>query len=209
MGCRHASLRGGLIRQRLAKSPLSGGNELRSGKTPYSLLAANLKIEQGTINVDDVHIEGPSLRLGLAGSASIPARELDLTGFDPKAKPPRTEGFDALVAAAADPRDAPLVDLIEKMGRPAALTLGDVRAAGEAVALYDQDGEMLATFTHAAKRKHASLLLAAVGYVPVSNRAAKDGLWKVDGKRQVIYGLAKSTPAGRVSAALRRVEGMR
>jgi AsmA protein len=66
--------------KRLAKSPLSGGNELRSGKTPYSLLAANLKIEQGTINVDDVHIEGPSLRLGLAGSASIPARELDLTG---------------------------------------------------------------------------------------------------------------------------------
>jgi AsmA protein len=66
--------------KRLAKSPLSGGNELRSGKTPYDLLSANLKIEQGTINVDDVHIEGPALRLGLAGSASIPARDLDLTG---------------------------------------------------------------------------------------------------------------------------------
>jgi AsmA protein len=66
--------------KRLAKSPLSRGNELSSGKTPYSLLAANLKIEQGTIKVDDVHIEGPSLRLALAGSASIPARDLDLTG---------------------------------------------------------------------------------------------------------------------------------
>jgi AsmA protein len=66
--------------KRLAKSPLSRGNELSSGKTPYSLLAANLKIEQGTIKVDDVHIEGASLRLALAGSASIPARELDLTG---------------------------------------------------------------------------------------------------------------------------------
>jgi AsmA protein len=66
--------------KRLAKSPLSGGNELRSGKTPYGLLTANLKIEQGTINVDDVRIEGPALRLGLAGSASIPARDLDLTG---------------------------------------------------------------------------------------------------------------------------------
>ena len=66
--------------KRLAKSPLSGGNELRSGKTPYNLLAANLKIEQGTINVEDVRIEGPALRLGLAGSASIPARDLDLTG---------------------------------------------------------------------------------------------------------------------------------
>jgi AsmA protein len=66
--------------KRLAKSPLSRGNELSSGKTPYGLLAANLKIEQGTINVEDVRIEGPSLRLGLAGSASIPARDLDLTG---------------------------------------------------------------------------------------------------------------------------------
>jgi AsmA protein len=66
--------------KRLAKSPLSGGNELRSGKTPYSLLTASVKIDQGTINVDDVRIEGPALRLGLAGSASIPARDLDLTG---------------------------------------------------------------------------------------------------------------------------------
>ena len=66
--------------KRLAKSPLSRGNELSSGKTPYSQLSANVKIEQGTINVEDVRIEGPSLRLGLAGSASIPARELDLTG---------------------------------------------------------------------------------------------------------------------------------
>jgi AsmA protein len=66
--------------KRLAKSPLSGGNELRSGKTPYNVLAANLKIEQGTINVEDVRIEGPALRLALAGSASIPARDLDLTG---------------------------------------------------------------------------------------------------------------------------------
>jgi AsmA protein len=66
--------------KRLAKSPLSRGNELSSGKTPYNLLVANLKIDQGTIKVDDVHIEGPSLRLALAGSASIPARELDLSG---------------------------------------------------------------------------------------------------------------------------------
>jgi AsmA protein len=66
--------------KRLAKSPLSGGNELRGGKTPYDLLAANVKIDQGTVNVGDVRIEGPSLRLSLAGSASIPARELDLTG---------------------------------------------------------------------------------------------------------------------------------
>jgi AsmA protein len=67
--------------KRLAKSPLSGsGNDLRSGKTPYDQLMVSLKIDQGTVNVDDVHIEGPALRLGLGGSASIPDRELDLNG---------------------------------------------------------------------------------------------------------------------------------
>lgn len=66
--------------KRLERSPLSGGNELRSGKTAYDLLAVNLRITQGMVDVEDVRIEGPALRLGLAGSASIPARDLDLTG---------------------------------------------------------------------------------------------------------------------------------
>ena len=66
--------------KRLERSPLSGGSELRSGKTPFDVLAVNLRITQGMVNVEDVRIEGPALRLGLAGSASIPARDLDLTG---------------------------------------------------------------------------------------------------------------------------------
>jgi AsmA protein len=85
--------------KRLAKSPLSGGNELRSGKTPYNLLSASVKIDQGTINVDDVHIEGPSLRLGLAGSASIPARDLDLTGTASLLAAPTNGAADAAAPA--------------------------------------------------------------------------------------------------------------
>jgi AsmA protein len=66
--------------KRLERSPLSGGNELRSGKTPFTLFLVDLRIDQGTVNVEDLRVEGPALRLGLAGSASIPARDLDLTG---------------------------------------------------------------------------------------------------------------------------------
>ncbi len=69
-----------LLLRRLARSPLSSGNELRSGKTLYNLLTAGVKIDHGIIKVDDVRIEGPALRLSLAGSASIPQRDLDLTG---------------------------------------------------------------------------------------------------------------------------------
>lgn len=66
--------------RRLERRPLSGGGEFRSGSTPYDKIAATLKIVQGTISVDTLQIESSAVRLALAGSASIPLRELDLRG---------------------------------------------------------------------------------------------------------------------------------
>src|SRR5262249_3181710 len=66
--------------KRIERRPLSGGGEFRTGKTPYETLIVNLKIVQGVANVEDVRMEGPSVGLALAGSASIPERELDLRG---------------------------------------------------------------------------------------------------------------------------------
>ena len=66
--------------KRIERRPLSGGGEFRSGKTPYESLTVNLKINHGIANVDDVRMEGPSVGLAVTGSASIPARELDLRG---------------------------------------------------------------------------------------------------------------------------------
>ena len=66
--------------RRIERRPLSGGGEFRTGKTPYESLNVNLKITQGVANVDDVRMEGPAVGLALTGSASIPARELDLRG---------------------------------------------------------------------------------------------------------------------------------
>ena len=66
--------------RRLERRPLSGGGEFRSGRTPFDKIAVVLKINQGTVTVDDVKIEGSAVRLALAGSASIPERELDLKG---------------------------------------------------------------------------------------------------------------------------------
>ncbi|MEP7029783.1 MAG: AsmA family protein, partial [Pseudolabrys sp.] len=66
--------------RRLERRPLSGGGEFRSGKTPYDKITVALKIVQGTVSVEDVKIEGSAVKLALAGSASIPARELDLKG---------------------------------------------------------------------------------------------------------------------------------
>jgi AsmA protein len=66
--------------QRLERRPLSGGGDFRNGRTKYDTLAVTLKIEQGKVTVEDVKVVGPTVQLALAGSASIPQRELDLTG---------------------------------------------------------------------------------------------------------------------------------
>ena len=76
--------------KRLEQRPLSIGGDFRRGRTPYDRLNATLKIEQGTASVEELRIEGGAVRLALGGSASIPARDLDL------------KGTAALVPAAAD-----------------------------------------------------------------------------------------------------------
>jgi AsmA protein len=66
--------------RRLERRPLSGSGDMRSGRTPYDRLAVKLAVTQGAVDVEDVSIEGPTVRLGMAGVGSVPARELDLKG---------------------------------------------------------------------------------------------------------------------------------
>src|SRR5262249_41003836 len=66
--------------RRLERRPLSGGGEFRSGRTPYEKITVVMKVTQGIATVEDVNIEGSAVKLALAGSASIPARDLDLKG---------------------------------------------------------------------------------------------------------------------------------
>ena len=75
--------------RRLERRPLSGGGEFRSGRTPYDKITVALKIAEGTVTVEDVKIEGTAVKLGLAGTASIPARELDLKGTASLVTPPK------------------------------------------------------------------------------------------------------------------------
>jgi AsmA protein len=66
--------------RRLERRPLSAGGEFRTGRTPFDKITVALRIVGGTADVEDMHISGPTVRVALAGSASIPSRELDLTG---------------------------------------------------------------------------------------------------------------------------------
>jgi AsmA protein len=75
--------------RRLERRPLSGGGEFRTGRTPFDKMTVALKINQGVVSVEDVKIEGAAVVLGLIGSASIPARELDLKGTAALVAPPK------------------------------------------------------------------------------------------------------------------------
>ncbi len=66
--------------RRLKRRPLSGVGDFRSGSTQFTTLEVALKITHGKADVEDIKLAGPAVTVALAGSASIPARDLDLTG---------------------------------------------------------------------------------------------------------------------------------
>ena len=108
--------------------------------------------------------------------------ELDLKDFNPKAPPPKTPAFWAIVDANRAPEDAELADVLDELGQPAAVTL--IQLAAKA-----QDG----LYEWLLDRKNPRAIphrLERCGYVPVRNDAADDGLFKIKKKRQVVYGRA-------------------
>jgi Bifunctional DNA primase/polymerase, N-terminal/Family of unknown function (DUF5906) len=105
---------------------------------------------------------------------------LDLSGFNAKAYPLRTEAWHQMVGFSAAPEDAELADAIDVLGNPDALTVAAVIVKADNIALRDYLRE---------RRNSRSIPLRfnKCEYVPVRNKAAKDGLWVVSKKRQVVY----------------------
>ena len=118
---------------------------------------------------------------------------LDISAFDPKAPPRKTEAFWEIVYASNAPEDADLADIIDLLGSPDILTLSQViaRAAPEFA-------EWLKDRKNARRIPHR---LEACGYVAVRNPHAKDSHWKVGGKRQVIYAKVSLPLRDRFTAA--------
>jgi hypothetical protein len=122
-------------------------------------------------------------RGGIAHVAAYLA-ELDISSFDPKAPPPKTAAFWEIVEANRAPEDAELADLLDQLGNPAAVTLLELstKAGIHPIGSWLNDRKNRRAIPHRLDR---------CGYVQVRNEAAKDGLWVMSDRRQVIY--AKST----------------
>ncbi len=126
--CHSGALNGINVEQllrRLERRPLSGSGDFRSGSTPFDQLAINLKIDQGTVSIDDMHIDGPSVRLAVGGQASVPTRDLDLKGVATLVSTASADEFD-LPFVVQGPWDDPIMlpdaqSLIRRSGAAAPL----------------------------------------------------------------------------------------
>jgi AsmA protein len=66
--------------KRLERRPLSGAGNFRSGSTPFDSLNIAIRFNDGIATAEDARIEGPTTRVLVTGTASVPSREYDLKG---------------------------------------------------------------------------------------------------------------------------------
>ena len=133
------------------------------------------------------------------GLANVVAylRTLDLAGFDPKAPPPKTAAFWAIVGASQAPEDSELRDVLDYLRQPDALTLEMLVGGARALGMNELADEL----ADRKNRRRVPHKLERAGYVPVRNPDADDGLFKVGGKRQAVYGRKSATTAAHIRAA--------
>jgi hypothetical protein len=106
-------------------------------------------------------------------------RQRDLGRFNAKAPPPKTAAFWAIVDANRAPEEAELADALDDLGNPEAVTIDTLLTTAK--------GDVGDWIRDRKNRRAIPHRLEKCGYVPVRNPDAKDGAWKIDGKRQVVY----------------------
>jgi len=124
-------------------------------------------------------------------------RRMDLSDFDPKAPPPKTPAFHAIVATNSAPEDSELRDVLESLGNPDAVTVttlaGHARDMGlEPLAVELEDRKGRRAIPHKMER---------VNYVQVVNPDAKDGYFVIRTRRQSVYARRELAVADQIRAA--------
>jgi hypothetical protein len=129
---------------------------------------------------------------------------LDLTEFSAKAPPPKTAGWHMVVAAGLAPESGDLTDVIEGLGKPAALTLAMIRTQAP------PDSQLRLAFEDAKARRAIPKRLAECGYIAVANPDAREsgGRWRTKTGRIAIYARQELSEDARLDAARWRAVGV-
>ena len=118
--------------------------------------------------------------------------EFDLSDFNPKAPPKKTDAFWAIVDANSAPEDAELADVIDALDEDAVTLDMLIRKATGGIEEWLLDRKNRRAVPHRLER---------CGYVPVRNNDADDGLFKISGRRQAVYARASLPIGERLKAA--------
>ena len=99
-------------------------------------------------------------------------------------------------------RNRELADALDRLEWPAAITLSEItrRGGGHHEAECGLDNLL----TDRRSRRIVPYRMGSIGYVPVRNQNAKDGLWIIGGKRQSIYAKSELSHAEQTCAAKER-----
>ena len=92
--------------------------------------------------------------------------------------------------------------MLDRIGTPAAVTLSGIQAAACG------EGDFGQWLQDRKNRRAIPHRMETCGYVAVHNPAAQDGLWKVAGRRQVIYAKSALRLGDQIRAANAVIETM-
>lgn len=120
------------------------------------------------------------LEHGGVAHAAAWLRAYPLTGFNPKAPPPKTPAFWAIVDASRSPEDAEMADALVSHGEPEAVTIVQLTEMPTPKAFSD----WLLDRKNSRQIPHR---LEKCGYVAARSPHAKDGLWVIAKRRCVVY----------------------
>jgi hypothetical protein len=123
---------------------------------------------------------------------------LDISAFDPKAPPPKTQAFWDIVMHNQPPEDAELADAIDLLKHKDAITISDVATTAT--------GSLAEWLNDRKNRRAIPHRMEQCGYVQVRNDTAKSGLWVINGNRQVIYAMKTIPAPARIAAARARMD---
>jgi hypothetical protein len=130
---------------------------------------------------------------GGIGHVAAYLTELDITDFDPKAPPPKTQAFWDIVDGSRAPEDAELADALDKLGNPKAVTAADI--------ITKADSTFYEWLSDRKNRRQIPHRFEQCKYSPVRNPHADDGLWRIGDRRQAVYVKASLSVADRIRAA--------
>jgi hypothetical protein len=118
---------------------------------------------------------------------------LDLSGFDPKAPPPKTTAFWEIVGINLTSEDAEFADALDALGNPPAVTVDMIRSkAGR---------EFFDWLTDRRNSRKIPHRMKACGYTLVPCGDRKDQYWKFKDKRQAVYARTELCERDRQAAA--------